>query len=197
MAHDIESQRLKKREYMRQYRIIHKEKWDASQAAWHAKPENREKNRKKVAKWRAADPERSRACAIRSYYKNWLTRKKLREERSESIKAQSHAWRLANLEKDAAKSRRRHARKRGAVGSHTLSEFVALCVKARWLCHYCGGKLNKKTATEDHAIPCVRGGSDGIKNILLACSSCNSQKRAMTVEEYREWLRGHGLKCSF
>jgi len=36
----------------------------------------------------------------------------------------------------------------------------------------------------DHVVPRVRGGSDDIENIVLACNDCNSEKGARTPDEW-------------
>ncbi len=80
--------------------------------------------------------------------------------------------------------RRRNLRKRGIGGSHTVSDFRALCEKYNWRCAYCGKNLTAKTVTKDHVIPISRGGTDVIGNIVPACLSCNAAKQARTGEEF-------------
>lgn len=48
------------------------------------------------------------------------------------------------------------------------------------LCAYCG----RPATTVDHAIPISRGGGSRRGNLLPACASCNSRKRARTVDEF-------------
>ena len=83
---------------------------------------------------------------------------------------------------------RRRALKRQAEGSFTYEEFFALCNESRWICTYCGCRLDPETATADHMIPLSRNGSNDIKNIAPACQSCNSRKKDKTPEEYALWL---------
>jgi 5-methylcytosine-specific restriction endonuclease McrA len=49
-------------------------------------------------------------------------------------------------------------------------------LRERNKCHYCGRKLNKKTATLDHVKPRSKGGKDGYANLVLACEPCNKEK---------------------
>lgn len=49
-------------------------------------------------------------------------------------------------------------------------------------CAYCG----KNADTIDHAIPVSRQGGSHRGNLLPACASCNSRKRAKTVDEFLE-----------
>lgn len=73
-----------------------------------------------------------------------------------------------------------------------------------WRCWYCGCALPKLLGTDwfttefqgkssrpvvDHKTPLIKSGDDSEENLCACCQSCNSQKRAMTVEEYREWLQ--------
>jgi hypothetical protein len=69
-----------------------------------------------------------------------------------------------------------------------------------WHCHYCNCELLpiaiarssvddlRPTAVIDHLMPRSRGGSDELRNLVLACTSCNSRKGAKTYEEYMNWL---------
>jgi HNH endonuclease len=62
-------------------------------------------------------------------------------------------------------------------------------------CYYCHQRIDLDSATEDHKTPKSRGGQDIQENIVAACWSCNTQKGAMTVDEYREYRRK--LKLDF
>nr|MDZ8056727.1 HNH endonuclease [Nostoc sp. EkiNYC01] len=43
-------------------------------------------------------------------------------------------------------------------------------------CFWCGWNLTTETLTIDHYIPLSKGGSNKIKNLRLACNSCNSKR---------------------
>jgi len=51
-------------------------------------------------------------------------------------------------------------------------------------CWYCGIDLDDMNRVQDHQTPKSRGGGAG-RNLVLACKSCNSDKGAKTLEEYR------------
>lgn len=66
------------------------------------------------------------------------------------------------------------------------------------MCFYCGhellliyshtenGALPKWAATVDHLIPRCRGGSNDLRNLVLACAGCNQAKADLTVEQWRQ-----------
>lgn len=49
-------------------------------------------------------------------------------------------------------------------------------------CWYCG-KDNPKTI--DHVVSISHGGSDDIDNLVMACKTCNSTKRELSVSDFR------------
>lgn len=81
-------------------------------------------------------------------------------------------------------SLRHRARKLGATGTHTKEQFRALCEASGWACSYCSRPLTRKTATEDHIVPLIKGGGNDIANIAPSCRSCNSSKGSKTLEEF-------------
>lgn len=54
-----------------------------------------------------------------------------------------------------------------------------LLEKWRRACVYCGGK-----GVPLHIVPKVRGGSDRVSNLMLACAPCNQAKGTRTAEEF-------------
>lgn len=48
----------------------------------------------------------------------------------------------------------------------------------RWkvCCALCAGELSHRTATIDHKVPKIKGGSDNIENLQLAHQQCNQKK---------------------
>lgn len=56
-----------------------------------------------------------------------------------------------------------------------------------WHCHYCGCRIHRTPdnchiipkpakATIDHKTPLSKGGADNVRNLVLACKSCNDEK---------------------
>lgn len=57
--------------------------------------------------------------------------------------------------------------------SHTLKQEIELIKSVNSKCSICG---NNSNPTIDHIIPIDKGGHDGIENLQVLCSSCNSKK---------------------
>lgn len=60
--------------------------------------------------------------------------------------------------------------------------------KTRWwldqvnagICYYCEEKFEKEELTADHKIPVSKGGKSTKSNIVIACKTCNINKKAKT-----------------
>ena len=89
----------------------------------------------------------------------------------------------------------RHLDRANAPGHHTDTQWWALVRSVQRVCAYCGIETNpyaefrhaENAIQRDHKVPLIRGGSDDIENIAVACRSCNREKGTMTAEEYTEW----------
>jgi len=79
---------------------------------------------------------------------------------------------------------KRRARKKGAVGEHTLQEWKELKIKYNYTCLWCKKSEPEIKLTEDHVIPLVMGGTNNIDNIQPLCSSCNSRKNVF-IKDFR------------
>ena len=125
-------------------------------------------------------------------------------------KERTRIWRLANLERDRAKSReyarthkaeaavrskrwaqehpdrilasmaRRRAHLKGSGGSLTTEQWCAVHTELGDRCVYCGAR----EVTQDHDIPLTRGGQHERSNVVPACRSCNSSKHRQTGGEW-------------
>ena len=58
-----------------------------------------------------------------------------------------------------------------------------------FVCPYCLKQLPLSSASIEHEPPKSRQKELGGSTTLLACKKCNSQKGALTAEEYAEWKR--------
>lgn len=179
-----DSERIKK--HVNEYRLANNEKIKArKRASYHL---NIEESRAKDRARRQRDKEKRREQDRTYYLQN---RDRLLEDYAKKYRANPDVVkaRVAQYNKEhpewcRERSRMRRVREKGAEGSHTLEQFWYVCDCYLWRCVYCGCELTKKTVTEDHATPLVRGGSDWISNILPACRPCNSRKQDKTYEEY-------------
>ena|ERR1700722_2347904 len=97
-------------------------------------------------------------------------------------------WRAAHPDKVAALKRKYKARFRGAAGSHTLTEWLALVATYDGKCLACGTSEN---LTQDHIIPISRDGTHYIENIQPLCVRCNSSKGDRIID-YRQAAREAG-----
>jgi 5-methylcytosine-specific restriction endonuclease McrA len=141
-----------------------------------------------------------RRLARAEYRKRNVTAIKIQQQdnyqrNKEKRKANATAWQKANPEKFkhyqriskkrnkesiAADSRRRNARRKAnGVFAIAKKELIKL---NRGPCFYCGS-LDRITV--DHVVAIARGGTDSIGNLVPACKSCNSQKRQLTIMEWR------------
>lgn len=153
---------------------------------WYKDGHCKECHRAYVRRWNHNNPN-----ITKKHMRNWRT-KNLEKVRSDAAKwkrnnpvrarKNNRDWYRNNPEKNIAKHKRRRARKAGADGSHTLSEFRSLCEQYDNRCLCCG---KKKKLTADHVIPLISGGSDDISNIQPLCFSCNSSKRDRHATDYR------------
>ena len=62
-------------------------------------------------------------------------------------------------------------------------------LKETFVCPYCLKTLPVEFATRDHKNPYSRFKDNSPKNIVIACLWCNTEKGALTAEEYKEWKR--------
>ncbi len=174
----------------------------AEKAASHQR--NREKQLRKFAAWRAANPDKVKANNARSY-----------RDGREKVRAQQNAKRAANPDLNrerqsayyaANKQRFEGYRKRYkaenperwrmamSVGRHryeaakraaTVQSFTAAQLEARVSvfgdrCAYCSGPFEQL----DHLKPIARGGPHCLANFRPACAACNHRKRAKNPFEW-------------
>ena len=138
----------------------------------------RQRNVESIKKQQADNYRRNREKRI-AYVKE---QKKLKPEKSREYNANS---KKRNHIKIAADSRRRRAKlKANGIFKISKKELAKLLAKP---CFYCG---TKERITIDHVIAIARGGTDSIGNLVPACKSCNSQKRDLTITEWRKKREG-------
>ncbi len=153
----------------RRYFETHRDKVKENAKRWReANPEKaREMSREMSARSRAkANSIPEKAAARREASKRW------RQENKAYLTAKIKEWHAANPDAANRYARERAARKRRDGGHHTQGEFLEVLGQCGGVCVYCGAPAT----TKDHVVPVIRGGTDGIANIVPACKPCNSQK---------------------
>ena len=63
------------------------------------------------------------------------------------------------------------------------------CLNGKFTCPYCLNEFSAEDATLDHKLPRSRGGKTEPRNITICCKYCNSEKGALTAEEYELWKK--------
>lgn len=92
-----------------------------------------------------------------------------------------------------AKRSRRWGRRHGATGTYTWAQVVRLWVGFGKACAYCRQPLALEDTQAEHVIALARGGANNIGNILPACGACNSDKRDLSMAEWRADRARRGL----
>src|SRR5258708_23328227 len=59
-------------------------------------------------------------------------------------------------------------------------------------CFYCLRRMRPVVRCLDHVVARVRGGRNGYRNVVSACSECNSQKGEQRAEDFLRWLFREG-----
>ena len=141
--------------------------------------ENKDKCQAIEAKWRKLNPEKARGycAAYRIRNKRFVIDfcRRYREKNKLRCADSANAWRLLNIDKVRVIARNRRARLLAAPGTHTNTEIAIQLKKQGSKCYYCFVKLDG-TQHADHYIAVTKGGHNDIKNIVIACQPCNSQK---------------------
>lgn len=63
------------------------------------------------------------------------------------------------------------------------------------VCPYCLKPIDPKDLSVEHEPPKSRQAELGPSKKLWACKRCNSEKGALTAEEYAEWKRLNIIRC--
>lgn len=179
--------RQAKAKYVKAWRFLNSQRHKSVSKAWRKKNQKQcnakaaaryRKNRERYAAvrkaWREANRERYAAAS-----KAWYEANRKRERYA----AKKKAWREANRELFNDKQRRRRSRLRIARQFAQITYQQRQQRFALWShhCAYCGadGKM-----TVDHVLAILHGGLDQPDNVVPACRSCNSSKKASPVEDW-------------
>lgn len=145
---------------------------------------NRDVILRRNREWAAANP--GKAAAVK---RAWATANPSKRKEAKS------SWNKRNPEKAREWFRRRHARIKGAIGSHTAEEAQALLVAQNHRCNnpFCQADLRIAKAHLDHIRPLTpmdggEPGSNDIANLQWLCWPCNASKGNL---DWLAWLAGY------
>lgn len=67
-------------------------------------------------------------------------------------------------------------------------------VRDKYICQYCGKKLEKRQATLDHVIPRTQGGKSTWENSVCSCKKCNQEKGGRTPREAKMTMKSRPVQ---
>ena len=87
------------------------------------------------------------------------------------------------------KSRLRRRYIKNVGGSHTVEDIKNLLVVQSGRCYWCCKPCSERYHV-DHIVPLIRGGSNDLSNLAIACPLCNLQKNTKSGIEFAALLMG-------
>ncbi len=105
-----------------------------------------------------------------------------REEQRARCKARYAAYYPAHRDEFAIKATNSKARRRGANGTITLTEWKSVLERCGHKCLCCGTSDN---LTMDHIVPISLGGLHTVENVQGLCGTCNRRKHKKVID-YRQ-----------
>lgn len=75
-------------------------------------------------------------------------------------------------------------KKDGINGDVTAEQLKFMKKYFKNKCAYCGEIITPKNYTLDHIIPKIKGGTNNINNLVIACFDCNTKKYTMNIEKF-------------
>jgi 5-methylcytosine-specific restriction endonuclease McrA len=178
------------------YRATHKEKIRAQRKAYKAaRREERQARIRAAAPFplvlllvlllRAQKLERKRALNRADYAahrgKRLISKRAYNALHIEERRIKACAYARTNpIARQEASTRRRAAKAHAPINDLTHAQWREIQAAYDHRCVYCG-KRRKGHLTQDHLTPLSQGGSHTARNVVPACSSCNSRKQAGPV----------------
>ena len=94
-------------------------------------------------------------------------------------------WRRGGQNRSRVRRNARRAHKMAAPGTHTVEQIQGKLKSQKCRCYYCSSKFERQYVFHvEHVVPLVRGGSNDISNIVLACPGCNLRKNSKLPHEF-------------
>lgn len=135
-------------------------------SVFHQSNLDKNKERERLNRWRALNSGKVTEQNKRSWANNNVNRR-----------ASTNKYKSKNPDVVAACVRRRRARKCGANGNVSASDFIRIVERQKFKCAWCGASIRKKRHF-DHIMPLVRGGAHVASNLAATCPTCNLRKNA-------------------
>lgn len=170
-----EARRARRNALLGKWRDENREKLRAYTSKWSAE------NKNKVKGYSEARKDKKREYDAARYLSNpQISKDKSREWREangDRALKRVKKWQAKNPEKVRHFKLKNKSKRRGATGSHTLSQIVTLLEGQQFKCAACKKSI-KLHRHLDHIMPISRGGSNDIKNLQWLCPPCNLRKNA-------------------
>ena len=166
------AQRIKRREYTKQWELSHKDEMKKLRRQWQID------NREHLNEW-------TRNNRKENHTEKLEYRRKWKEEHRELINKQQREWRKANPMLQKAYSYRR--RGAGTLDKETVQRVYEDNIKKYGTLHcvLCNKQIAFGEDSLEHLQPLTKGGSNLYENLAIAHLKCNIQKKNRTIEEWR------------
>jgi 5-methylcytosine-specific restriction endonuclease McrA len=160
-------------------RVKHLPKVRAKFEAWYAANHEDQKRKKReyYAAHRAEIAEQGKLTRARDKAKLRVRKALYAQANKASLQIYIRAWRATHREDLQTYENRRRALKRGTHSDFTGAQWREMQEAYGHRCAYCHRRA-KGHLTQDHVTPLSKGGADTVSNIVPACGSCNSKKKA-------------------
>jgi 5-methylcytosine-specific restriction endonuclease McrA len=132
-------------------------------------------------RWRAKNPDYERNWNAAHKESRRESMRKWQERNKEHLAAYNAAYIKTRPEANRQKWQRYRARQLANANYQISAKDMRRLYSSP--CFYCGRK--EESMTVDHVIPLIRGGANGIGNLVTACRSCNSSKQHWLLAEFR------------
>lgn len=138
----------------------------------------REHDRRRLAEWRKANPEKVKAQQKRNSQTQYA-------RRPDEIKARAKAWTEANKERANTLMRASNAKRRALARGNAVEsvDYDRVAERDEWTCGICGEPVDRSlrfpdpaSKSIDHVLPIEAGGSHTYANVQLTHLRCNFRK---------------------